>query len=141
MKAGLRRVVKTTRGKKGVVRRAYWVRQQAAKPTKQYYGNTAKEGAVAGLLHGLVGVHRIQNTALRRTATGVTLWGTAVRASIGNYMQHGRDKTQRGKTWRPPTEAQQRKHFAAGAASFAAGHVIGRTIHEGVRSYLKNRHG
>lgn len=52
MKSGLRRVQKTVRGKRGTVRRSYWMRQEAAARPVTSGRRAVKVGAAVGAVFG-----------------------------------------------------------------------------------------
>lgn len=130
-KSTLKKVVKSVRGKKGTVRRSYWIK--SAKPQhKEGYLHSVGIGFKHGAISNLAGVHRIKDRTLRRAATGAHFWVAAADAS------HGRFRRMKDK-FRLPTAAEGGKHGLATLAGFAAGKLAGRAVHEGVRVLWKRR--
>lgn len=78
-KAGLRRVIKTVRGKHGTHRRAYYMKAEAPKPSR----GRRIAGAVAGAALGAIG------GAIFGGAGGAGLGAASAARGVKNDMRHG----------------------------------------------------
>ena len=134
-RAGLKKVVKSVRGKKGTVRRTYWVKsadngvsrvslgQFARKHGKMWVGGNLATGAVGGSTADLAARHgrRLGGAAPTRAAIGhaVVAAGSAIligRSKRGRALE--RDYNRMGFGARFATNA-------VGAAAHLAGAVVG----------------
>jgi len=133
-KAGLRKVTKTVRGKKGTVRRAYWVRSASGdrhaksifSPGESAYKKnsglaSANTGARVGLMAGLLGAHRIPGSPI---VSGV---GAQVLAHRARKQYGQRGKSIFGKLG----------HGVATELGHSTGHFVGSVIHEAGREGIR----
>lgn len=82
MRSGLRKVTKTVKGKRGAVRRTYWVKARVAKVLK-VAGAVALAGASA------YGAYKLGNRAMAaRAGRNVSAWDTASRKSQNEARGH-----------------------------------------------------
>jgi len=139
-KAGLRKVTKTVRGKKGAVKRSYWVKAQEAKPIStagflhKHAGRFVEAfggGAVGGAIHK----HRRK----KGDSDGATVGGMTG-ASIGVFS---RQAGKRGAQYRADFRRMSKSGKAIvtvglGTATIA-GHIFGYEAHERFSSYRKSR--
>ena len=132
-RAGLKKVTKMVRGKRGTVRRSYWMKSEQPKH-KEGYLHSVGIGFKHGAISNLAGVHRIKDNTLRRAATGAHFWLAGADAS------HGRFRRMKDK-FRLPTAAEGGKHGLATLAGFVAGKYAGRAVHEGARALWERRRG
>lgn len=120
-KAGLKKVTKTVRGKKGNVKRSYWVRageRNMAAFRKGPKMASAKMGAKIGLVSGLLGAHRVR---------GASLAGAIGAHSLAMHM---RKKTgTQGRTF-----GGKLKNALATDVGHGLGHWAGAMAHEGIRA-------
>ncbi len=125
-RAGLRKVTKTVRGKKGTVRRSYWTKSKALMNpgAKAYKKNSslasASMGARVGLVSGLLGAHRLR--------------GGSLGSNVGAHLAARSQRRQFGVTGKGVW--QKAKHFVATDVGHGVGHVAGVVAHEGIRRAL-----
>lgn len=139
-KAGLRKVTKTVRGKKGTVRRSYWVKAQSGGASrKQGLFNpgsaafkrnsglaSANTGARVGLMTGLLGVHRLPNEL--QGGVGAAAQFTSQMLAHHQRRQYGaRGKSIFGKIG----------HGIATEAGRIGGTIAGAALHEGARAIVR----
>ena len=122
-KAGLKKVTKTVRGKKGNVRRSYWVKageRNLASFRKGPKMASAKMGAKFGFVSGLVGAHRVPEAAL-------ISWGLAQTTAAHMRKKAGHHGNSFG---------SHVKNYLATEVGHSAGHAAGSLAHEGIRRVL-----
>jgi len=122
-KAGLKKVTKTVRGKKGVTKRSYWVKQ--GERNKQAFQKgpkmaSAKMGAKIGFASGLLGAHRVMGGSMAS-------W-----AGAHGLARHMRKQTKTSGR----TLGGKVKNFLATDFGHGAGHMVGAMAHEGIRRAL-----
>lgn len=129
--AGLKKVVKSVKGKKGVVKRSYWVKakeavsgmakrqgqRNAAAYKKSSTMGSAKTGLRVGLVGGLLGSHR-SVAASRGVTIGAQMLAAGTRRATGTQ----------GKTI-----GKKLKHGIATHAGRIVGGLVGGMAHEAVR--------
>ena len=129
--AGLKKVVKTVKGKKGVVKRSYWVRAKeavsglakrqgranAAAYKKSSTMGSAKTGLHVGLVGGLLGAHRT-GYGVDATHVGSQMLAAGTRRATGTQ----------GKTI-----GKKIKHGLATYAGTTGGMILGGMAHEMAR--------
>jgi hypothetical protein len=137
-KAGLRKVTKTVRGKKGTVRRSYWVksadnnqrRKSVFSPGESAYRKnsglaSANTGARVGLIAGLLGAHRIP--------------GSPIVSGVGAQVLAHRQRKQYGQ--RGKSIFGKLGHGIATELGHTTGHFVGSALHEvgreGVRRFFR----
>jgi len=120
-RAGLRKVTKTVRGKKGSTKRSYWVKageRNLAAFRKGPKMASAKMGAKIGFASGLLGAHRVRGASLASAAVNHTL------------AAHMRKKTKtHGRTL-----GGKIKNFLSSDVGHGVGHFAGAMAHEGIRA-------
>lgn len=126
--AGLKKVVKSVKGKKGVVKRSYWVKakeavsgmakrqgqRNAAAYKKSSAMGSAKTAARIGALSGLLGAHRT-----RHGSTASYIGAHAIAAGTRRAT-----KTQGKTIW------GKAKNFLGTELGHAGGHMAGAVAHE-----------
>ena len=116
---GLKKVRKTVRGKKGAVKRSYWVKSQTSNNSKgSGAAHSAKLGAFGGFVTGALGWNRLIGGAKTTYLLQTAAHGVA-------HELHGKQP------------GLIRRHAATAAGTFA-GNFAGVVAHEGVR-YLRGK--
>lgn len=145
-RAGLRKIVRSVHGRKGTVRRTYWMRSATVKPKAAVRAIQAVVGAPAdykshptfatakanfkiGAFSTLAGLHRAERER------GVPIQLAA--HGFGNYATH----VMRSHFHKRETADQYLKNGLVGHAAMAAGQVAGAFAHEGIRHLAKKVRG
>lgn len=157
-RSGLKKVVKTVKGKKGTVKRSYWVKAQgAAGKAKKAVGGFARRHSTALKVVG--GVAALAGLAYGAHRAGSVVHGVqSARANFANNRQYGGGRIESALTAVKHGASQASQHEGsllgrnlAGLASYGArtarnaasmkAYSMGNTMRRGVAAYRESRAG
>lgn len=147
-RAGLRKVTKSVKGKKGTVQRSYWVKASsavkgAAKSAGKFIGkHKGKIAAGAGLALGAAAAYKGVKTARAYKGAGMGTYGSFVRNVAGGLKDRAKDATVRGVAGARKavaTRMEQRAHRKAAASAEMPKSSAVRSAARGVVSKVKER--
>lgn len=124
-KAGLRKVTKTVRGKRGTVRRSYWVKSSN---NSDKLRTSLKSGFQVGLASNLMGLHRTAGRPSGELVHYATQAGATGLAALRAHKARG------GK---PMGFGRALAHAASATAGLVGGRIAGIAAHEGARYALR----
>lgn len=154
-RAGLRKVTKSVKGKKGTVQRSYWVKASsavkgAAKSAGKFIGkHKGKIAAGAGLALGAAAAYKGIKTARAYKSAGMGTYGSFVRNVAGGLKDRAKGAAERGahgvvgvaaKAHKAvSTRMEQRAHRKAAASAEMPKSSSVRSAARGVVSKVKER--
>lgn len=144
-RSGLKKVIKTARGKHGVVKRSYWVRAKdtvgafATRHKRKIIGGVVTAATVGALayghrhaIRGAVGTANLK----RKEMDHSTPFGAKLRAIRGAAKDGWNTSTKRSGTWSSDAAKLHHKHWGTAAAKKRTTKVIRTHAHNALKSEM-----